>query len=134
MNTVLAERGYQKGQPIVFYCSVGYRSSKMAHLLSQGPSQAATTDNESSSSSSSSRTGTQSCAQEQGPQQHHRPAVEVDPKDCFNLEGSIFKWANEDRPIQTSSGSAASLVHPYNTVFGFALDAHRRAPIGNDNN
>lgn len=43
----------------------------------------------------------------------------------FNLEGSIFAWANEDRPLE-SGGKPAFKVHPYNRTFGRLLRPARR--------
>ncbi len=43
-----------------------------------------------------------------------------------NLEGSIFAWANEDRPLE-AGGRPAELVHPYNRTFGKLLKPERRA-------
>ena len=43
-----------------------------------------------------------------------------------NLEGSIFGWANEDRPLECDSGSTHR-VHPYNQTFGKLLKPGRRA-------
>ncbi len=37
-----------------------------------------------------------------------------------NLEGSIFQWANEGRPL-VKNGQPTSLVHPYNETFGKML-------------
>ena len=39
-----------------------------------------------------------------------------------NLEGSIFQWANEGRPVEPGTK-----VHPYNKKWGVLLDAERRA-------
>ena len=39
----------------------------------------------------------------------------------YNLEGSLFKWANEDRPIVNVQKEAVLKVHPYNAVFGKLL-------------
>jgi len=33
---------------------------------------------------------------------------------AFNLEGSIFKWANEDKPLEGSE-----FVHPFSPMWGF---------------
>ena len=75
--------------PIVVYCSVGYRSSKIAEALS-----AAGFSNVS------------------------------------NLEGSIFAWANEGRPIVQNAGtaadSAAARVHPYDRIWGKLLKKELR--------
>jgi rhodanese-related sulfurtransferase len=43
-----------------------------------------------------------------------------------NLEGSVFAWANEDRPLE-AGGHPVSRVHPYNRVFGRLLRPERRA-------
>ncbi len=68
-----------KAVPIVFYCSVGYRSSQMVERLNaKGWTNA------------------------------------------VNLEGSIFEWANEGRPI-VAGGRPVHAVHPYNTTFGKLL-------------
>ncbi|MDQ3621420.1 MAG: rhodanese-like domain-containing protein [Verrucomicrobiota bacterium] len=45
-----------------------------------------------------------------------------------NLEGSIFQWANEGRPLETN-GKPATKVHPYNATFGKMLDEQRRAKV-----
>lgn len=45
-----------------------------------------------------------------------------------NLEGSIFQWANEGRPLE-ANGKPASKVHPYNATFGKMLDEQRRADV-----
>ena len=39
-----------------------------------------------------------------------------------NLDGSIFQWANEGRPVEPSGK-----VHPYNQKWGVLLDPARRA-------
>ena len=67
--------------PILLYCSVGYRSSRLAdQLRRRGYSQAA------------------------------------------NLEGSLFAWANEGRPLVNAQGKAALRVHPYNETWGKLLN------------
>ena len=48
--------------------------------------------------------------------------------ELFNLEGSIFQWANEGRPLERD-GKTANKVHPYNGTFGKMLDSQRRAEI-----
>lgn len=69
-----------KSQPIVVYCSVGYRSSALAEKLVQaGFSQVA------------------------------------------NLEGSIFAWANEGRPVYRGTNTVNE-VHPYDSKWGQLLD------------
>lgn len=43
-----------------------------------------------------------------------------------NLEGSIFQWANEGRPVYRK-GERVQAVHPYNKAWGQLLDAPLRA-------
>ena len=45
-----------------------------------------------------------------------------------NLEGSLFQWANEDRPME-KDGKPASTVHGYNETFGRLLKPERRADL-----
>lgn len=76
-----------KDTPIVTYCSVGYRSAKLAQRLQ-----------------------------------------EAGFTNVRNLEGSIFQWANEERPIENARGPSEK-VHPYNKKWGALLDASRRASV-----
>lgn len=74
--------------PIVVYCSVGYRSARVAaQLREQGFTNVA------------------------------------------NLEGSIFRWANEGRRI-VRNGTPVQAVHPYDRTWGTLLDdtLHSYAP------
>jgi rhodanese-related sulfurtransferase len=80
-------RGRAKNDPIVVYCSVGYRSARLAHWLA-----------------------------EQG------------FTNVRNLSGSIFQWANEDRPI-FRDGRPTAEVHPYDRRWGLLLDSRYRAPV-----
>ena len=45
-----------------------------------------------------------------------------------NLEGSIFRWANEGRPV-VSGGRRADKVHPYNGTWGLLLKRQYRADV-----
>ncbi len=45
-----------------------------------------------------------------------------------NLEGSIFQWANEGRPV-FREGHEVAQVHPYNGLWGLLLDQKRRAEL-----
>lgn len=36
----------------------------------------------------------------------------------YNLEGGIFKWHNEDRPLQSNSEIRTPYIHPYNRYWG----------------
>ncbi len=49
----------------------------------------------------------------------------------FNLEGSIFAWANEGRPLE-ARGRPAERVHPYNRTFGRLLQPPLRADVGEE--
>ena len=46
----------------------------------------------------------------------------------LNLEGSIFKWANQGRPVYRD-GKQVEKVHPYNERWGRLLDKARRASV-----
>lgn len=72
-------------QPVVVYCSVGYRSSELARRLAK-----------------------------------------AGVTNVFNLEGSIFQWANEGRPLAGTNGPAAT-VHPYDARWGALLKPELRA-------
>jgi rhodanese-related sulfurtransferase len=76
-----------RDQPIVTYCSVGYRSGAFAQTL------------------------------ERAGYTH-----------VLNMEGSIFKWANEGRPVYRD-GKQVAKVHPYNGRWGRLLDKARRAAV-----
>jgi rhodanese-related sulfurtransferase len=76
-----------KDQPIVTYCSVGYRSGAFARKL-----------------------------------------MEAGHTNVANLEGSIFRWANEGRPI-VSGARMAEKVHPYNGTWGLLLEQQYRADV-----
>ncbi len=39
----------------------------------------------------------------------------------FYLEGGIFQWANEGRPLVDADGSPTTKVHPYNKLWGRLL-------------
>ncbi len=43
-----------------------------------------------------------------------------------NLDGSIFRWANEGRPLVTDTG-VATAVHPYNRFWALLVRSDRRA-------
>lgn len=68
-------------QSIVVYCSVGYRSAKLAAKLQQKGFE-----------------------------------------HVFNLEGSIFAWANAGYPVYRGTEQVTQ-VHPYNAAWGTLLNA-----------
>lgn len=45
-----------------------------------------------------------------------------------NLEGSIFQWANEHRPL-VSGDKPVTIVHPYSSLWGRLLTDEVRAPL-----
>ena len=45
-----------------------------------------------------------------------------------NLEGSIFRWANEGRPV-FRNGQQVKQVHPYNATWGLLLKKKHRAHV-----
>ena len=49
-------------------------------------------------------------------------------KHVQDLEGSIFEWANEDRPL-VHDGKKVTKVHPYNATWGRLLRDDVRAPL-----
>ena len=46
--------------------------------------------------------------------------------DVFNLDGSIFEWANQGRAV-VREGKPAAGVHPFNSTFGMLLNSSLRA-------
>jgi rhodanese-related sulfurtransferase len=73
--------------PIVVYCSVGYRSSILAGKLQ-----------------------------------------DMGFTKVYNLEGSIFKWANEDKPL-VQKQTTVYKVHPYNAHWGNLLEKKHYADV-----
>ena len=72
---------------VVVYCSVGYRSARLASQL-------------------------------------HKAGYER----VLNLEGSLFRWANEERPLYRGD-ERVGLVHPYDEQWGRLMDRHRWAVV-----
>ena len=77
-----------RDQPVVTYCSVGYRSAAFGQRLRQA-----------------GYTRVQ------------------------NLEGSLFQWANEGRPVVADDGRRSERVHPYNKIWGLLLKPSLRADV-----
>lgn len=87
-NTVPHLDTLSRARHIVVYCSVGYRSARIASRL-----------------------------QDRG------------FTNVANLQGSIFRWANEGRPV-VRDGSPVRAVHPYDATWGTLLDEtlHANSP------
>lgn len=49
--------------------------------------------------------------------------------DVRNLRGSIFAWANEDRPLVDTEGRPTAVVHPYDRTWGTLVAPAHRATI-----
>lgn len=77
------------GRALVLYCSVGWRSSRLADEL-----------------------------------RALQPAREI-----HNLDGSIFQWAGEGRPLAGPGGAPTARVHPYDAQWGRLLAPALRAPL-----
>jgi rhodanese-related sulfurtransferase len=73
-----------KGKTVVFYCSVGVRSSKLA-------------------------------ARVQG------RLLEKGARAVYNLEGGVFRWHNDRRPLIDANGPTP-LVHPYDRHWGGLIE------------
>ena len=56
-------------------------------------------------------------------EQLHRAGI----GEVYNLEGGIFTWANEDRPIYRND-ERVKQAHPYNWAWGHLLRRELRAP------
>ena len=46
--------------------------------------------------------------------------------EVYNLEGSIFKWANEGRTMVDCQNKDTIYCHPYNILWGGLLASHIR--------
>lgn len=71
------------GKTVIFYCSVGRRSSRLIDRLDT--------------------------------------ALTAQNAAAYNLEGSIFRWHNDEAPLSNDTG-ATSKVHPYNWLWSRHLD------------
>jgi hypothetical protein len=49
----------------------------------------------------------------------------------YNLEGGIFAWANQGRPVYREN-ARAELVHPYDELWGRLLRDDLRAPLSRE--
>jgi len=47
----------------------------------------------------------------------------------YNLEGSVFEWANEGKPVYNTGNKQVKSVHPYDQKWGALLKKDLRAPV-----
>ena len=50
----------------------------------------------------------------------------IENVNVYNLEGSLFKWANEKRPMVDQQGKKTIVCHPYSSIWGKFLDSDLR--------
>lgn len=50
-------------------------------------------------------------------------------KHVWNMEGSIFEWAKEGRPLVDATGASTTKVHPYNRYWGWLLTGRNTAEV-----
>merc|ERR1712226_992918 len=101
-SVLLSIRSSVQGKPgtsVVAYCSLGYRSSEMINKLDQYVKTTSTN--------------------------YSLPS----DLQMFNLEGSLFKWANENRPMVDLKGDVTKVCHPYNVIWGKFLRKELRAIV-----
>ncbi|XP_077996226.1 uncharacterized protein LOC144449550 [Glandiceps talaboti] len=96
IQTNVKEEGKKLPKTIVMYCSLGYRSSILADKL-------------------------QKAIQSKDDDNHDFEGAEI-----YNMEGGIFKWANEGSPMVDVTGSSTKYAHPFNAVFGKLLHYSKR--------
>ena len=80
LKAIMAHEAQPDNATIVVYCSVGYRSARLAKRLRQ-----------------------------------------LGITDVYNLEGSLFQWANEGRPLYRGEVRVHA-AHPYDEEWGRLLD------------
>lgn len=73
-----------RGKTVVFYCSVGVRSSQLAEKVQVA-------------------------------------LMSAGAKAVYNLDGGVFGWHNEKRPLVDAKG-ATDFVHPYDSYWGTLVD------------
>ena len=57
------------------------------------------------------------CAQELYQRMKANPNIDLTKYEIYNLEGSIFKWANEGRHIVDDKGLDTKMVHYYDRIW-----------------
>ncbi|GFS20884.1 rhodanese domain protein [Elysia marginata] len=59
-------------------------------------------------------------------QQFYEASGKNPTPEIYNLSGSLFQWANEERPMVDSNGQKTHLAHPYTPFWGKLLDEKHR--------
>ncbi|KAH9255300.1 hypothetical protein BASA81_006740 [Batrachochytrium salamandrivorans] len=90
LNEIKQLLEHKPNATVVCYCSIGFRSSKLAQTLVD--------------------------------------SNEFPTNKIFNLQGGLFQWANENRPLVKVDEDTYEVIpalgaHPYNSTFGQMLDA-----------
>lgn len=80
-QAAIAAADISPNTPMVLYCSVGYRSARLAEALQT-----------------------------------------AGYSDVKNLEGSIFEWYNQGRPVM-AHGEPVEQIHPYSRSWGLLIEA-----------
>ncbi|XP_059147443.1 uncharacterized protein LOC131935122 [Physella acuta] len=56
-------------------------------------------------------------------QDYYKESEKQPVPEIYNLSGSIFKWANERRPLVDNAGNPTKYVHPYTAFWSKLLDS-----------
>ncbi|KAK3731957.1 hypothetical protein RRG08_045016 [Elysia crispata] len=59
-------------------------------------------------------------------QQFYETSGKTPVPEIYNLSGSIFQWANEERPMVDNNGKRTHFAHPYTPFWGKLLDEKHR--------
>ncbi|XP_075251649.1 uncharacterized protein LOC142344059 [Convolutriloba macropyga] len=108
IKTHQSDSSLSESTTVVAYCSLGFRSSDLITKLAQHCKTKVKNSEKTQSSSDQSA---------------------VPNMQMYNLEGSLFKWANENRPMVDSNDATTALCHPFNSIWGKFLRKDVRAVI-----
>ncbi|GFO44246.1 histone-lysine N-methyltransferase SETMAR [Plakobranchus ocellatus] len=62
-------------------------------------------------------------------QKFYKDSGKTPVPEIYNLAGSLFQWANEERPMVDSNGRQTHFAHPYTSFWGKLLHAQHRANV-----
>ena len=83
---------------IITYCSVGMRAATMAQRINE----------------------------ELQRKKEHEEHGEKTSFNVYNLDGAIFKWINEQKPLVDSNEEDTQYCHPFSYVWGFMIPPKTR--------